>query len=426
MSKLKRLATKEDVLTKVITLENSAAKSLENDDPTVPVSFSWNGTIHQIQFNLCSNPSSQQSSLPPGARSLKKADLVSNKVAVEEISRLIRINTILEMEPDYHFHYEHCDYLKATPFEKPHLFYKRGKSTAKSQRYQCKLCNKITNVLPARKQSTTYHQKRNDILPTFFKFFLNNISTAQTIKTLGIGASTYYHKLEWIYRRCLEFLERHEIKTLANTKFDTISLKCDEIWNLQNKSAEGLSPISLFITSDVRSRYIVRTDLSFDWDTATNNEGLCVQPVYTAMAHLWLIKTMIQTDNWRFTTDEPNVLTNSIDRVFSSEIGKDHNKISDIDIIVGRCDDTAADFIQLIGRRLAKSKRSPILKNEEGKSYFYSNFNLKYSHYALTILRTYYNFCIPCQFEENQAITPAQKFGLSKKRYSINDILYMQ
>jgi hypothetical protein len=99
----------------------------------------------------------------------------SNWSIAEEINRLVRIETVQDVEPDYAFHKEGCINEGFTPFDHKKEFYKQGKSTSNSQRWQCKQCKKITNVLPNRKQSTTYHQQRNDILPTFAKLLLNKV-----------------------------------------------------------------------------------------------------------------------------------------------------------------------------------------------------------------------------------------------------------
>ncbi|MDN8774122.1 insertion element protein, partial [Staphylococcus aureus] len=98
------------------------------------------------------------------------------------------------------------------------------KSRGKSQRYQCKACKKFTNVLPKREETTTYHQQKNTILPMFAKMVVGRVSVSRTCDILGIGVGTYYHKLEWLYRRCLEFLERYETQPLQTKKFNEMWL----------------------------------------------------------------------------------------------------------------------------------------------------------------------------------------------------------
>lgn len=98
---------------------------------------------------------------------------VSNWSVVEEIKRLIELQTVEDIEPHYIFHREGCSMEGITPFDEPSKFHNKGRSTGNSTKYQCKECKKNTNVLPTKRESTTYHQKRNDILPTFSKLVLN-------------------------------------------------------------------------------------------------------------------------------------------------------------------------------------------------------------------------------------------------------------
>ena len=43
----------------------------------------------------------------------------------------------------------------------------------------------------------------------------------------------------------------------------------------------------------------------------------------------------------------------------------------------------------------------------------------------ITILRTYLNFCEPYKYK-GEEITPAMRLGISKKKYNIEDILYLK
>ncbi|MGC6617757.1 hypothetical protein, partial [Escherichia coli] len=85
-----------------------------------------------------------------------------------------------------------------------------------------------TNVLPKREETTTYHQQKNTILPMFAKMVVGRVSVSRTCDILGIGVGTYYHKLEWLYRRCLEFLERYETQPLQTKKFNEMWLNTDK------------------------------------------------------------------------------------------------------------------------------------------------------------------------------------------------------
>ena len=61
--------------------------------------------------------------------------------------------------------------------------------------------------------------------------------------------------------------------------------------------------------------------------------GIHVNSTYTAIAHYWLIKNMIQADNWRFVTDQDSSLMTAIFRVFAREVilGDAHHFLCQLD-----------------------------------------------------------------------------------------------
>lgn len=650
MVKLKRLATKEENLVIIhppLSVEEIAARVKDYHALTPrqfgtkhkellfrPVKFEFNGQDFQLQFNHCVSPYCKWYGLPQfkfdtkgkpsryklfGAgndKSLKcnpdpinhsgavldtRTYTISNWSVAEEIKRLVRIETVKDIEPEYQFHKEDCSNSDFTPFNEPKAFYKRGKSTSNSQRFQCKECKKFTNVLPNQRQSSTYHKKRNDVMPMFAKLLLNRTPVTRTCEILGIGRGTYYDKLEILYRRCLEFLKKNETRPLKNIKFDEMWLNSDRmIYHLNNvrKKGQGDSrfkgieelqlPTSVIITSDVFSRYVFRSDVAYDWDISLDDveqdtlsfkedhlsefakrnarfgeysylpqspskndtqseseyhnelrkferrenyiDGLHVHATYTNIAHFWLIKQLINASEWRFVTDEDKSIINSINRVFSREIRLTdghhflcqtdktksrkmayeefkqarqdllewgdlrsletnslrklaylylkelfethtfHKEVLDgsgshfeyadnpvdhplasIDrgfrsvdcttdlsslepkevaaLIVNVNDNSTNSFIQHIRRRLSILERPLTTARGDGKSYIYSNFNPKYAQMALTILRTYYNFCLPYKTKEGKSITlktPAQRLGLTDKEFSLEDIIYLR
>lgn len=89
-----------------------------------------------------------------------------------------------------------------------------------------------------------------------------------------------------------------------------------------------------------------------------------------------------------------------------------------------RVNDNAINgFFQTVRRRLSILERPLVTARGDGKSYIYSNFNPKYSQMAITILRTYYNFCIPYKSPGNHQ-TPAQRLGIAERVYTWDDIIY--
>jgi hypothetical protein len=92
-------------------------------------------------------------------------------------------------------------------------------------------------------------------------------------------------------------------------------------------------------------------------------------------------------------------------------------------LIIQANDNSVNAFLQEIRRSLSFLERPLVTSRGDGKSYIYSNFNPKYAQMAITILRTYYNFCEP--FNANGVKqTPAQRIGIADKVYGWRDIIY--
>lgn len=479
------------------------------------------------------------------------------------------------------------------------MFYTRGESTSNSQKWQCKTCKKLTNVLPTRERSFNYHQQRNDVLIKLATLILNREPVRRACEVLGISSNTYYLKLEWLYKRCLEFLERHETKALKSKAFGTIWLDTDQmIYNLNNVRkrgkggthiAENEEPVfatHVVVSGDLYSRFIFRADVAFDWevslaeiesDTITfkddhlNNfakknarlrlssypqpptehdtqseleylsakqsierrgqylDGIHVKSGNTAIAHYWLIKQMVKAKAWRIISDADYSLMDAVKKVFSPEIkrGAAHyficqssknrslresyieykqsrselktwaldNGYEDLpywesaklkliedlkthnfyDYVVkkghsypvkpkkpnpirhplpspdegSRLIDCATDlstyspeelakilmkvsnkatnaFMQQTRRRISILERPLMTARGEGKSYIYANCNPKYAQYAMTLLRTFYNFCLPVKTKNGVVETPAQRLGIADKAYTLRDIIYFK
>ncbi|QST01406.1 insertion element protein (plasmid) [Pontibacillus sp. ALD_SL1] len=647
MATFKRLATKEDNVMNILSPLTIAEIENRNRDYQrltpkqfgtrhsellyQPIRFRLHGIEHQIQYNHCGNPyclwhgtsqvkfetkrkSSRYRLTGSGTeKSIKCNDAptgykggavlgcytntLSNWSIAEEIERLVRINSVREQEPHYTFHKEDCAVYGTTPSHNPKEFYKRGTSKAKSKRYQCKTCKKFTNVLPKGRQAITYHQQRSDILPLFMRLLLSRVPITRTCEILEIGRGTYYDKLEFLYRRCLEFLERHETKQLQKKVFTEAWINTDKMtYFLNNVRQKGMGgshysdveesqfPTNVVVSSDVHSRYVFRSDVAYDWtislgdvalDTVLQKEdhlnefakknarfpryshfpqppttndtqddaqfraemsrfdrrsqymdGLQVGATYTTIAHLWLIKQLVNAQEWRFVTDDDSSIATSINRVFAKEIKQSdahhflcqadktktrkqareefvearldlldwgskrdydtnslkklaflqleelfqhhcfHKEVTTLtgthfefadnpiqhplatidkgrrwvdcktnlsalepkeiaNMIMNVNDNATNTFIQQIRRRLSILERPLTTARGDGKSYIYSNFNPKYAQMAMTILRTYYNFCFKTRVGKD-LLTPAQRLGIAQKQYTINNIIYMQ
>ncbi|MFD1780808.1 insertion element protein [Fredinandcohnia salidurans] len=332
MAKLKRLVTKEDNIVEVYSpLTNTETANRAKDynvlSPKqfatkykdllfVPVTFTWDGQTHKIQFNHCANPFCKWCGLPqkkfenvkskPSRYRLSRSgtdkslvcnpdpidttrgislncntSTVSNWSVAIEIERLTTINKVQDIVPDYQFHKSGCPTEELTPLGSPEGFYKQGKSKVGAQVWQCKVCKKKTNILPSKVQTTTYKQKRSEIMPRFAEELLNRTPITRTCEMLKIGRGTYYDKLELLYHNCLEFLERNETKKFDGLEFKEIWLNTDKMtYHLNNVRQKGQGgsrfldteepqfPTNVVVTADVLSRYVFRSDVAYDWEIA--------------------------------------------------------------------------------------------------------------------------------------------------------------
>lgn len=82
-------------------------------------------------------------------------------------------------------------------------------------------------------------------------------------------------------------------------------------------------------------------------------------------------------------------------------------------------------YFNQIRRRASILERPLVSGRCEGKSYIYSNFNPKYTHYMLTILRTYLNFCKTFKYKKED-VTPAMLLGIVDKPFTLEYIIYLK
>lgn len=280
---------------------------------TRPASFQLKGHRHQLQLNICTNPFCPNFGLPqekfnhlkrkPSRYKIVRAKsntttaiectkhnstatqpslsnqttLVSNWAIAEEITRLEAINSVVPDIFNLEYHKEGCPNHSHVPKTHPKSFTKQGLSKVGTQVYKCKACSKKTSEQPKQNRSFSYGQKKNDVLLTLFEDLINRTPVIGTIRKNDIGAGTYYSKLEWIYRKCLEFLERHETQVLESKEFNSLYLSTDAfMYHLNykrlksdgtrgNREENKLPTTYMYATADVLSGYVFRSDFAYDY-----------------------------------------------------------------------------------------------------------------------------------------------------------------
>jgi len=598
-----------------------------------PVRVFYEGEWYSLQFNYCTNPFCRWFGEPQRRREhLKykphryrligtleeprficnplrpsengvswgcKTTALSNWSIAEEIARLVTNDHVIPVQPDYQFHRDGCSQSQATPFEQPSAFHRRGESTGGSQKWRCKVCGKFTNVLPTRFKKLTYHQQRHEVLHQFAQLLISRVPVRRICEILGIGAQTYYTKLEALYRRCLEFLERHEMQAFAALSLPELWLNSDQFHydlNTMRKKGEADGRFDVpedlrfktrvVVTAGMQTRYVFRADVAYDWTTTLDDvdrdtklykddrlhrfarkhgrfrdhsaapqppvnpqdskageefvkariefqrraqflDGLHVNATYTALAQYWLLQHQIDVQEWRFVTDDDSSLKSAFMHVFAAEVkeqhaihflcqvptglsrqdaygqyaqhrkdlrrwgerygyhkeslyslarlqltdlvkqdpfyknvivdGEQHRRLTghkvehplpgidqgkrlvapttdlsdyssqEIAELLLQIDNHATSaFMQQMRRRLSILERPLVTARKDGRSYIYANSKPKYAQYAVTILRTWYNFCSPFKTADGIEATPAQRLGLSDRVFDLSDIVFFR
>lgn len=291
-----------------------------------------------------------------------------------------------DWQQDAHrFHQDGCSQEYLTPAHDRQAFCRRGKSGANGQRWQCQTCGKITSLVPSRRESFTYRQKRSEIIHAFVRLLLNKTPISRACETLHISPQTYYRKLELVYERSLEFLNKHERPGLLRPGSQPLLVDTGVYTYLRNTVGRGRRqvPTEIVVSVEAGSGYVVRADLSAD-----------VELIYTVLAQIWLIKETGGGKNLRMAAKSLHSTT-AVER-----------------------------FVRQIHSRLSFLERPFMDESQpEGRDCRYANYNPKYAQYAVTVLRTYYNYCLPLG---RQSLTPAQKLGIVGRKYAMKDVVYVK
>ncbi len=269
----------------------------------------------------------------PGEAFAHTNEVLSNWSVAEEIKRLVTINSVMPMLEFYNFHKEHCKNTTANPFQNSDLFYKRGKSTSNSSKYQCKDCKKITNVLPLNSNSFYYHQGRNEILSQFTKDLLSRTPVRRTCEKLNIASGTYYSKLEWLYEKCLEFLEKHETETLNKMNFNEVWLNTDKLVyylnNIRVKGKGGKKVVGekdqklqtgIIASGDLKTGYVFRSDIAYDFNVNFDEIELDTQQYHCDHSYSFLRKN--ERLKYAYSPQTPTSLDNQTEAEYLEELDK--------------------------------------------------------------------------------------------------------
>jgi len=204
--------------------------------------------------------------------------LYSNWSIAEEVKRLETLEMIRPVQKEYVFHNLGCTNT-STPMDNDKSFMKYGKTKSGSIRHKCKTCGKITNINDNILSNFNYGMKRNDVLLRVLDGILLKAPVTKICEHNEISLPTFYRKLEVIYEKCRQFLDRHEAK-LSDIKFGDLYLTSDTFtYALNNirRKGEGNTKktnyekqqatdalTNMNAVADGISNYVFRADICYD------------------------------------------------------------------------------------------------------------------------------------------------------------------
>lgn len=173
-------------------------------------------------------------------------------------------------------------------------------------------------------------------------YYLNNV------KKRGHGGERYEDAEEPIFQTSVlvsgdvfsKYIFRADVAydwqtTLDDIQLDTITFKEDHMNEFGRKNARlrfSFAPQPP-TKNDTQSQWDY-IDARHEFDLRRKYiDGMHVDATYTAIAHYWLIRQMINAEKWRFVSDEDGSLMTALYRVFKDEIrdGRAHHFLCKVD-----------------------------------------------------------------------------------------------
>ena len=272
------------------------------------------------------------------------SSLFSNWSIAEEIKRLKAQELIGPVTKIYQFHKQGCS-CNDTPDENSNAFVKNGIAKSGAIRYKCKTCDKNTNVNKDITKNFNYLKKRNDVLVPMMNDIMYHMPVTKICERNNISPLTFYRKLEIIYQKCLEFLERNEAK-LSSMKFDDLYLVTDTFeYTLNNIRKKGFgnskknfyekaeakeAKTSMTATADVISNYVFRADLSYDTNISLANIEEDTKEYHCDHTYLYLRKNQ-RIQSYSYHPQPPTINDSETKNIYKEYLGQHESRKSFVD-----------------------------------------------------------------------------------------------
>ena len=180
-------------------------------------------------------------------------------------------------------------------------YYSHSKTTGKSRRYKCRSCGKVFSVKRA-----THRQKESHKNPAVFRDLVTLGSINAICEKHDIWASSLYYKIDFFYKRCLEFMGTRERRLLKGFPLKRIELSIDQQQyrvNWSNRKDRRNTMLQAIGAADNISGYLFPMALNFDprYDIETveqyaiRNGDYDMPYAFRKYARLWLPKDYVDS-----------------------------------------------------------------------------------------------------------------------------------
>jgi len=175
-----------------------------------------------------------------------------------------------------------------------HNYYSFGKTKVGSQRYRCKLCDKLFSV---KATSIVRHRKSHKNL-LVFQLLMNKTPFKRICEVAGISMPTLYDKLDFVHRQCLSFVGDRE-RWLTDLTFPRLYISVDRqdyVVNWSDGTDKRNIVMSALGSADNKTSYVFGMHLNFDSTLdpaeivadAFRREDYKLQYPFRRYARLWL------------------------------------------------------------------------------------------------------------------------------------------
>jgi transposase-like protein len=169
-----------------------------------------------------------------------------------------------------------------------------GHTKAGSPRYRCLSCGKTFST-PARPSLRQQLVHKNRLI---FRLLINKVPLSRICEIADVSPKTLYTKIDFIHRRCLEFLGSRE-RRLYGEKFESLYIAMDQqaiMVNWDSMKARKNIVLSLLAAAENETGYVFCASVNFDSSLdfhETVQEGINLgdpqrKPPHREFARFWL------------------------------------------------------------------------------------------------------------------------------------------